>query len=157
MRGLLRVSIIAPLMVVVGCGGSSHADKASGNHGVTKADLASLCQSAATTLHVGADRKLVSSAILTAGMIAQQEQHANAASDAAKWRKRPSGEKYAACGFEYKTPRESAPSGSPTQCPGGFQAEPAPVPDLGTILAVVDAAGHVTRLTTPPPPHDSAC
>src|SRR4051794_31175583 len=156
MRALVRVAIIVPLMVAVGCGGSGHAGKA-GNGGVTAADVSSLCQRAATVLHVGADRKLISSAILTAGMIAQQEQHAHAASDAATWRNRPSDQKYAACGFGYKTPRESTPGGPPTQCPGGFVAEPAPVPDMGTVLAVVDATGHVTRLATPPPPHDSAC
>jgi hypothetical protein len=52
---------------------------------------------------------------MTAAMIAAQERHEGA--DAVAWQNRPSSEKFAACTFAYKTPKEWVPTGSSSPRP----------------------------------------
>src|SRR3954453_11748563 len=129
---LIALAAVSLCVTVAACGGSSTA----GGSGVT-ATVTSLCQHASDALHVGGDRKLASTGVMTAAMIASQESHEGAGADAAAWRSRPSGEKFAACTFAYTTPKETTPKGSPSPCPGGYMVEPAPITDMGFILAVV--------------------
>jgi hypothetical protein len=151
-RRLVAVAVSPLCVLLAACGGSG----GSGGAGLSASNVSSVCQHASDALRLGADLRLASTGVMTAAMIAARETHEGADANAVTWRNRPSSEKFAACTFAYKTPKESVPTGSPSPspCPGGYMIEPAPVTDMGYILAVVDAKGHVTRLPIPKPNGD---
>ena len=126
---------------------------------LSSADVTHFCDRAAVDLHLTPARRLASASWATAEDLAKTEQQQGRLALAAEWRQRPGDERLAVCTFVYVTPRDSAPSATPTLCPGGYYMLLGGATDLGTLAAVVDTKGRVTQMPVPalPAQEDSVC
>lgn len=143
-RGAVEILVSAAIATLAACGSAS-----APSSGSSQSAQAYSCARVAAILKIGADRRLVSQRTVPTTVIVADLRHIGQTAAASDWARRPSNERVTACTFGYPTPHNIPASGAPTPCPGGYYAQPPGVTDFGTVAAVMDAKGNVTRLPVP--------